>query len=80
MWEQSAIATAVACLIVVHRPDGTEMAIDTRQIGVIEVVQTRHNYVHGTRTLVHVLNEKIAVHEEPHEVEYLIKVCEDGAR
>jgi hypothetical protein len=56
------------------------MAIETRQIGVIEVVQTRHNYVHGTRTLVHVLNEKIAVHEEPHQVEYLIKVCEDGAK
>jgi hypothetical protein len=80
MQAQSAIAIAIACLIVVHRPDGTEMAIDTRQIGVIEVVQTRHNYVHGTRTLVHVLNEKIAVHEEPHEVEYLIKTCEDGAR
>jgi hypothetical protein len=56
------------------------MAIDTRQIGVIEVVQTRHNYVHGTRSLVHVSGEKIAVHEEPHEVEYLIKICEDGAQ
>jgi hypothetical protein len=77
-WSNTALI--VFCLIVVHRPDGTEMAIDTRQIGVIEVVQTRHNYVHGTRTLVHVLNEKIAVHEEPHEVEYLIKTCEDGAR
>ena len=68
------------CLIIVHRPDGTEMAIDTRQIGVIEVVQTRHNYVHGTKSLVHVLNEKIAVMEEPHQVEYLIKTCEDGAQ
>ena len=56
------------------------MAIDTRQIGVIEVVQTRHNYVHGTKSLVHVLNEKIAVMEEPHQVEYLIKTCEDGAQ
>ena len=77
---QSAVAAAVACLIVVHRPDGTEMAIDTRHVGVIEVVQTRHNYVHGTKSLVHVLNEKIAVIEEPHQVEYLIKTCEDGAR
>jgi hypothetical protein len=56
------------------------MAIETRQIGVIEVVQTRHNYVQGTKSLVHVLGEKIAVMEQPHEVEYLIKICEDGAR
>ena len=79
MQRQSAVA-AIACLIILHRPDSTEMAIDTRHIGVIEVVQTRHNYVHGTRSLVHVLNEKIAVTEEPHQVEYLIKTCEDGAR
>ena len=80
MPSQSAVAAIIACLIIVHRPDGTEMAIDTRQIGVIEVVQTRHNYAHGTRTLIHVLNEKLAAMEEPHQVEYLIKTCEDGAR
>jgi hypothetical protein len=77
---QSTVAAIVACLIIVHRPDGTEMAIDTRQIGVIEVVQTRHNYVHGTRSLIHVAGEKVAVYEEPHEVERLIKICEDGER
>jgi hypothetical protein len=80
MQSQSAIAAIVACLIVVHRPDGTEMAIDTRQIGVIEVVQTRHVYAHGTRSLIHVAGEKIAVNELPHEVEHLIKICEDGER
>ena len=79
MQAQSAVAIVI-CLIVVHRPDGTEMAIDTRQIGVIEVVQTRHNYVHGTRSLIHVAGEKVAVYEEPHEVERLIKICEDGER
>ena len=68
------------CLFVLHRPDGTEMLFDTRQIGLIEVVQTRHNYVHGTRALVHVSGEKIAVNELPHEIEYLIKTCEDGER
>jgi len=56
------------------------MLFDTRQIGVVEVVQTRHNYVHGTRSLVHVSGEKIAVAEKPHEVEYLIKICQDGAQ
>jgi len=56
------------------------MLFDTRQIGLIEVVQTRHNYVHGTRALVHVSGEKIAVNELPHEIEYLIKTCEDGER
>jgi hypothetical protein len=66
------------CLFVLHRPDGTEMLFDTRQIGIIEVVQTRHNYVHGTRALVHVMGEKIAVNELPHEVEHLIKTCQDG--
>ena len=79
MWEQSAVA-AVACLIILHRPDGTEVAIDTRQIGYIEAVQTRHSYVHGTRTLIHVAGEKVAVIEQPHEVEHLTKICEDGAR
>jgi hypothetical protein len=73
-------ALPLLCLIIVHRPDGTEMAIDTRQIGAIEVVQTRHQYAHGTKTLVHIIGEKIAVYEEPHEVEYLIKTCEDGAK
>jgi hypothetical protein len=81
MQSQSAIAAAaIACLIVLHRPDGTEVAIDTRQIGYIEPVQTRHHYAHGTRTLLHVSGEKVAVTEAPHEVEYLTKICEDGAR
>ena len=70
----------LACLIILHRPDGTEVAVDTRQIGYLEAVQTRHSYVHGTRTLVHVMQEKVAVIEQPHEVEYLIKTCEDGAK
>jgi len=68
------------CLIILHRPDTTEIAIDTRQIGVIEVIQTRHNYAAGTKALVHVSGEKMAVREEPHQVEYLIKTCEDGER
>jgi len=79
MQSQSAIA-AIVCLIVLHRPDGAEVAIDTRHIDVIEPIQTRHNYVHGTRSLVHVSGDKVAVNELPHEVEYLIKTCEDGER
>jgi hypothetical protein len=81
MQSQSAVAAAaITCLIVLHRPDGTEVAVDTRQIGFIEVVQTRHNYAHGTRALVHVSGEKLAVNELPHEVEFLIKTCVDGER
>jgi hypothetical protein len=79
MQNRSAVA-AITCLIVLHRPDGAEVAIDTRHIDVIEPIQTRHNYVHGARTLVHVSGDKVSVNELPHEVEYLIKVCVDGER
>ena len=76
-----AVAAAIACLIILHRPSGQEIAIDTRQIAVIEPVQTHHHYVYGTKTLVYVTGgEKVAVREEPHEVEYLTKICEDGAK
>jgi hypothetical protein len=68
------------CLIILHRPDGSEVAVDTRQIGYIEAIQTRHQYVHGSRSLLHITNDKLPVSEQPHEVEYLIKVCEDGAK
>ena len=77
---RSVINAAIACLIVLHRPDGTEIAVDTRQIGYIEAVQTRHNYVHGTQALLHISAERVAVMEQPHEVEYLIKTCEDGEK
>jgi hypothetical protein len=80
MWEQSTVATAVACLIILHRPDGSEVAVDTRQIGYIEAIQTRHQYVHGSRTLLHIGNDRLPVIEEPHEVERLTKICEDGAK
>ena len=80
MQNRSAVAAAITCLIVLHRPDGAEVAIDTRHIDVIEPIQTRHNYVHGARTLVHVSGDKVSVNELPHEVEYLIKVCVDGER
>jgi hypothetical protein len=79
MQSQSAIA-AIVCLIVLHRPDGAEVAIDTRHVDVIEPIQTRHNYVHGARSLVHVSGDKVSVNELPHEVEYLIKICVDGER
>ena len=79
MQSQSAIA-AIVCLIVLHRPDGAEVAIDTRHIDVIEPIQTRHNYVHGARSLVYVSGDKVSVNELPHEVEYLIKICVDGER
>jgi hypothetical protein len=80
MQSQSAIAAIIICLIVLHRPDGAEVALDTRHIDVIEPIQTRHNYTHGTRSLVHVSGGKVAVNELPHEVEYLIKTCQDGER
>ena len=79
MQNRSAVA-AITCLIVLHRPDGAEVAIDTRHIDVIEPIQTRHNYVHGARSLVHVSGDKVSVNELPHEVEYLIKICVDGER
>ena len=80
MQNRSAVAAAITCLIVLHRPDGAEVAIDTRNIDVIEPIQTRHNYVHGARSLVHVSGDKVSVNELPHEVEYLIKICVDGER
>ena len=81
MKSQSAVAAAaITCLIVLHRPDGAEVAIDTRHIDVIEPIQTRHSYVHGARSLVHVSGGKVSVNELPHEVEYLIKTCVNGGQ
>jgi hypothetical protein len=74
------IAIAVLCLIVVHRPDTTEVLIDTRLVAYVEAIQTHHNYAHGTHALIHMVGEKIAVTEQPHEVEHLLKTCEDGER
>jgi hypothetical protein len=80
MWEQSA-AAAVACLIVLHSPDGEELAIDTRQILMLRpTVHIKEHLAPGTKTLVYLTAQKIGVKEEPHEVEYLTKICEDGAK
>jgi len=68
-------------LIVLHRPDTTEVLVDTRAISYVEAIQTHHNYAHGTRSLVHMVgSDKVAATEQPHEVEYLMKTCEDGGR
>jgi hypothetical protein len=80
MWEQSTVA-AIACLIVLHTPDGEEIAVDTRQILMLRpTTHIREHLAHGTRTLVYMTAQKVAVTELPHEVEYLIKICEDGAK
>jgi len=73
-------AIGVVCLIVVHRPDTSEVLVDTRLVGYVEAVETHHHYAAGTRSLIHMVGEKIAVREQPHEVEQLLKTCEDGAR
>ena len=70
----------LSCLVILHRPDGSEVAVDTRQIGYIEEIQTRHQYVHGSRTLLHIGNDRLPVTEQPHEVERLTKICEDGPK
>ena len=82
MQGQSAIAAAaITCLIVLHSPDGEEIAIDTRQILMLRPTTHIHeHFARGTKTLVYVSGQRIAVTELPHEVEYLTKVCEDGAR
>ena len=67
-------------MIVLHRPDGSEVLLDTRLHGYTEAVETHHHYAPGTRALVHMVGEKIAVREAPHEVEYLLKTCVDGER
>ena len=67
-------------MIVVHRPDTSEVLVDTRLVAYVEAVETHHNYRPGTRALIHMVGEKIAVTEQPHEVERLLKTCEDGAR
>jgi len=81
MWEQSTVAATIACLIVLHTPDGEEIAVDTRQILMLRpTTHIREHLAHGTRTLVYMTAQKVAVTEQPHEVEYLIKICEDGAK
>jgi len=68
---------AALCLIILTRPEGTEIAVDTRQISVIERVETRHHYVHGTNSIVHVGGgERVAVRQTPDEVLQLANSCE----
>jgi hypothetical protein len=71
----------IACLIILHTPDGEEIAVDTRQILMLRPTShIREHFAHGSRTLVYMGGQKVVVTEEPHEVEYLTKICEDGAR
>jgi hypothetical protein len=68
-------------LIVLHDPNGGEIAIDTRQIVLIRPVEgIREHLAVGTETIVYLAGQKIGVRELPHEVEYLTKICEDGER
>jgi len=73
-------AIGVLCLFVVHRPDTSEVLVDSRLVGYVEAVETHHHYAPGTKALIHMVGEKIAVREQPHEVEYLLKTCVDGER
>jgi hypothetical protein len=76
-----AVAFAWLCLIILHTPDGEEIAVDTRQILMLRpTVHIREHFAPGTKTLLYLTAQKIGVTEEPHEVEYLIKICEDGAK
>jgi hypothetical protein len=64
-----------------HTPDGEEIAVDTRQILMLRpTTHIREHLAPLTKTLIYMTAQKVAVKEEPHEVEYLIKICEDGAR
>ena len=72
---------ALLCLIVLHTPDREEIAIDTRQILMLRPTShIKEHFAPGARTLIYVSGQKVVVTELPHEVEYLTKVCEDGAR
>ena len=71
----------IFCLIVLHTPDGEEIAIDTRQILMLRPTHhIREHFAPGSRTLLYMSGQKVVVTEAPHEVEYLTKICEDGAR
>jgi len=69
-------------LIILHDPSGSEIAVDTRQIVLIRPVepQIERHVAKGTQTIVYLAGQKVGVTELPHEVEYLTKICEDGAR
>jgi hypothetical protein len=68
-------------LIVLHTPDGEEIAVDTRQILMLRpITHIKEHFARGTNTLVYISGQRVAVKELPHEVEYLTKICEDGAR
>jgi hypothetical protein len=75
-WRVSSVLPLL-CLIIVHRPDGAEVAVDTTSIDIIEPVETRHHYVYGAHTLLHVTGEKFSVREKPHEIEYLRATCKE---
>jgi hypothetical protein len=71
----------LCCLIILHTPDGEEIAVDTRQILMLRpTIGIREHLAPGSKTLIYVSGQKIAVKEMPHEVEYLTKICEDGAK
>jgi hypothetical protein len=71
----------IICLIVLHTPDGEEIAIDTRQILMLRPTShIKEHFAPKTKTLIYMTAQRVGVQEMPHEVEYLIKVCEDGAK
>ena len=78
----SAFLNAVLCLIILHDPAGSEIAVDTRQILMLRPVepQIERHVARGTQTIVYISGIKVGVTELPHEVERLTKICEDGPR
>jgi len=75
-------AIGVLCLIVLHDPSGSEIAVDTRQILMLRPVEPliEKHFAKGTQTIVFLTGHRVGVIELPHEVEYLTKICEDGAK
>jgi hypothetical protein len=75
------MALPLLCLLVLHTPDGNEVAVDTRQILMVRTAEPiKHHLAHSAETVVFLSGYRVAVRELPHEVEHLVKTCEDGER
>jgi len=75
------MALPMLCLVVLHTPDGNEVAVDTHQILMVRTAEPiKHHLAHRTETVVFLSGYRLAVRELPHDVEHLVKTCEDGEK
>jgi hypothetical protein len=69
---------ALACLILIHPPDGAPLRIDISHIIAVRPVPmgSEEHFARGTKSILYVTGQKFGITETPEQVELLIRDCE----